>query len=97
MEYATRRGTELATDPAELPYRESGGSPEQQMACRDLLNRLEKAEASLRRASGSGLYQPGDWRAVRRAGQPCDCLGGKGTEAACGRSVERVEAKPVSR
>ncbi len=55
LEYATRRSTELATDPAELPYRESGGSPEQQMACRDLLSRLEKAEASASGVTAKGF------------------------------------------
>lgn len=55
LEYATRRGTELATDPAELPYRESGGSLEQQMACGDLLSRLEKAEASASGVTAKGF------------------------------------------
>ncbi len=55
LEYATRRGAELATDPAELPCRESGGSLEQQMACGELLSRLEKAEASASGVTAKGF------------------------------------------
>ncbi len=46
LEYSTRRAAEMATDPAELPLSESGESLEQQMVCGELLNRLERAEAS---------------------------------------------------
>lgn len=46
LEYSTRRAAEMATDPAELPLSESGESPEQQMVCGDLLDRLERAEAA---------------------------------------------------
>ncbi len=55
LEYSTRRGAELATDPAELPCRESGGSLEQQMACGELLSRLEKAEASASGVTAKGF------------------------------------------
>lgn len=55
LEYSTRRGAELATDPAELPCRESGGSLEQQMACGELLSRLEKTEASASGVTAKGF------------------------------------------
>ena len=55
LEYATRRGAELAADPAELPHREVGGSPEQQIACGELLSRLEKAEASASGVTAKGF------------------------------------------
>ena len=55
LEYATRRGAEQATDPAELPYKESSESAEQQMACGELLSRLEKAEASVNGVTAKGF------------------------------------------
>lgn len=50
LEYATRRGRELATDPAELPIIAlDGDGLEQRESCSHLLNLLERAE---RTASG---------------------------------------------
>lgn len=55
LEYATRRGAEQAIDPAELPYKESSESTEQQIACGELLDRLEKAEASASGVTAKGF------------------------------------------
>lgn len=69
LEYSTRRGAELATDPAELPCRESGGSLEQQMACGELLSRLEKAEASASGVTAKGFQPSGFWPRAIPAGR----------------------------
>ena len=55
LEYATRRGAELATDPAELPHEESSESAEQQIECGELLRHLEKAEASASGVTAKGF------------------------------------------
>lgn len=45
LEYATRRGREQATDPAELPCRTEPQSPEQTESCEALLGILDQAES----------------------------------------------------
>lgn len=55
LEYSTRRGAEVATDPAELPCIGSGESLEQQLVCGDLLGRLERAEASSSGVAAKGF------------------------------------------
>ena len=55
LEYATRRGAELATDPAELPHEVSNEAMEQRLICRELLDRLEKVEASASGVTAKGF------------------------------------------
>lgn len=63
LEYATRRSVELATAPEELPCEAVGETPEQQTACRELLDLLDRAEAS-----ASGVTMKG-FQAIRLLAQ----------------------------
>lgn len=56
LERATRRGREVATDPAEMPCTVLDDDiPEQQEACMSLLQRLERAEAGATGVTGKGF------------------------------------------
>lgn len=66
LEYSTRRGVEMATDPAELPHEQSSESPEQQMVCEELLSCLDQAEAS-----ASGVTAKG-FQAIRLLAEGCN-------------------------
>lgn len=55
MEYAVRCGREQATDPAELPYGGLRDSLEEQEACRELMNLLDRAEATATGSTAKGI------------------------------------------
>ena len=56
LERATRRGREVATDPAELPCTVLDDDiPEQREACMSLLQRLERAEAEATGVTAKGF------------------------------------------
>ena len=56
LERATRRGREVATDPAELPCTVlDDDTPEQREACSALLVRLERAEAGAAGVTAKGF------------------------------------------
>ena len=56
LEHATRRGREVATDPAELPCTVlDDDTPEQREACSALLVRLERAEAGAAGVTAKGF------------------------------------------
>ena len=64
LEYATRRGREMATDPAELPHVTLADDDlEQRESCQTLLSLLDRAEAET-----SGIVQRGV-RAIRLSAQ----------------------------
>lgn len=56
LEYATRRGRELATDPDEMPCTVlNDETPEQREACLNLFHLLDQAEASATGVTAKGL------------------------------------------
>lgn len=55
LEYATCRGVELATAPEELPHEASDKTPEQELAYWELLECIEKAEASASGVTAKGF------------------------------------------
>ena len=93
LERATRRGREVATDPAELPCTVLDDDiPEQREACMSLLQRLERAEAEATGVTAKGFQairmlmdgytNRGDRGAVRCTGKPCDGVGSQGPKNA---------------
>lgn len=55
LEYAVRCGREQATDPAELPCGGLRDSLEEQEACRELMNLLDRAEATATGSTAKGI------------------------------------------
>ncbi len=55
LEYATRRGRELATDPYELPCAILDEALEEQEACRDLMRLLDWAEETATGTAAKGI------------------------------------------
>ena len=55
LEYAARCGREQATDPAELPCGGQNDSLEEQEACRELMNLLDRAEATATGSTAKGI------------------------------------------
>ena len=55
LEYATRRGREQATDPAELPCGVLDDSLEERDACRELMGLLDRAEATATNTTAKGI------------------------------------------
>ena len=55
MEYATRRGREQATGPAELPCGVVDDSLEERDACRELMGLLDRAEATATGTTAKGI------------------------------------------
>jgi len=55
LEYATRRGRELATDPEELPCAILDEDLEGQEACRELMRQLDRAEETATGAAAKGI------------------------------------------
>lgn len=92
LERATRRGREVATDPAELPCTVlDDDTPEQREACSLGAPGAPGAGGGRgRRRDGQGVpghpdadgrvHQPGDRGDVRRAGKPCDGVGVQGPQ-----------------
>lgn len=55
LEYATRRGRELATDPAELPCHEEAHDLEQAESCAALMGMLDHAESAASGVTRKGI------------------------------------------
>ena len=87
LEYSTRRGREMATDPGEMPQVRLEDELEQHVLCGALLDQFSRAEAL-----ATGTAAKGDRRAVRCSGQPCDRLGRQGPEISrCNAHINRRE------
>jgi len=56
LEYATRCGRELATDPEELPCATLDEDLEEQEACRELMRQLDRAEETATGAAAKGIW-----------------------------------------
>ena len=81
LERATRRGREVATDPAELPCTVlDDDTPEQREACSALGRRRDGQGVPGHPDADGRVHQPGDRGDVRRAGKSCNGVGVQGPQ-----------------